>query len=672
MPKRMFHVLQSLTPKSRSPRFAGARLANCEVARRSQRARAMPASPPVLRGCGAFAFLFALGVSSGCSVTALSERESPFASNECESNDHCSGGQCSGGMCVAVATELSSLLFEVTPSTNAGLIGGASFLSPHPRFTSVGGVVELELEALDVTGSLTPAGRRDCTPFFTGARDEILGAAADGSIPARVTFTPAVRPDGPALPGRITSAETVPTPSVGNPLVPSSHEFDLELPSGTYDVLVEPWELAFESSAGCSFPPQLIRGLCLEERTDLQLSVPVPARLQLTVASEPNYLEGWVADVLDEASGRSISRAVPFRNPATGGGTSKYSVQLDYLRVVEHEACVLRADEDRTELIRLSPPADLLAPVMLFERTALELFSPGQGHIGELPALPAPVTLEGHVFSGTNLGEAASLTFVAQELKGVPGGVMAAFTRRTETRKDGGFQVELLPGTYEVTVVPTAAALGGELGLAATRATWEVGVTPSLQAGRAIELRRAVSIRGSAFGPGETRPGARGANVVAEASRRATAENVLVRALRGEAAAPRATSMVITEADGQFAISADFGVFDFSVRPPEGSGFAWLVMPNLDLSFSGETRSLSEVQLPLPVEVDLRARLVGDANAKRLEGARVRVHASIDMNGEPTAAGVETSLIVVAEGRLDGSGRARLLVPASLQSARSE
>lgn len=615
------------------------------------------------------------GFSQACTVTALAERESSIAVNTCDSTDECSGGRCRGGICVAPGTELSTLLFELTPATNAGAIAGSSFLAVAPNVGE--GVIELELSQARVVGSLTPE-RGGCALGFRGIQPgQTLAVGADGTIPTRVTFTPSIRSRLPAFAGQVIGAETVESANSVVPAMPISHQFAADLPSGTYDLHAEPFELSTEAprESSCRFPPQLIRGLCIEAeaggRTELKLALPVPAQLELVVTAQEQQLSGWVADVIDSTTGRRISLPVPLSLPSTDQGVSAYRINLDYQPVVEHLNCRQQPRGSASEIVRLSPPGDKVAPVLLFDREALELFSRGRALIDGVPVLPSPVTVEGHVFSRPGGSpEAATLTLVARKLSGLPAGVLAALTRRVQSRSDGQFEVQVLPGSYEVHIEPQGPRAADEPPLAATRVSWEIAEHPPRQGGRAVELGKALTVLGSAVLPGPGRVGARGASVIADASAKPPVDDVLVRALSGVFLVPRATTAVISDPNGSFGIHSDFGIFDFSIRPPEGSGLAWLVMANLDLSAPEETRQLSRLALPLPVVVPIAA---WDPSSKTpIEGARVRAFAAVDELGGPTLPGSESSFVLVAEGRLDAAGRVGLMVPASLHRALPE
>jgi hypothetical protein len=123
---------------------------------------------------------------------------------------------------------------------------------------------------------------------------------------------------------------------------------------------------------------------------------------------------------------------------------------------------------------------------------------------------------------------------------------------------------------------------------------------------------------------------------------------------------------VIDDVSGNFTFYAERGTFDFSVRPPEGSGFAWLVQPGLDLN-AGPV-ALDVKRLPGPLHLTLNLALPSGDSAL-LTGAHVRAYALL---GEPgkLASSPETavSAVPVAEGRVDARGDATLVLPARLET----
>lgn len=624
-------------------------------------------------GCGGSAILGALAlVSVGCSVTALEERAPPIAVNRCESDDDCGAGHCSAGLCVASRGELSTLLFELTPTANGGELSGVSFFHSLTDLPLAGGVVDLPLDAVTIKGSILAEPRPHCSPTFQGNRP--LPIARDSSVPARVTFTPALRTRGLPLSARAATLETHGPEIDGRP---SRYGFHLVVPAGAYDVDVEPYPVASDAApaplpAGCAFPPQLIRGLCVENEAELVLPLAVPTRLRLSVSDREQRLDNWVADIVDSVTGKPISTRVALSLPSTSGGISEYSVDLDFLPVIEYRDCE-QQQSSAEEFVRLSPPPDVLAPTVLFRRTALGLFTSGVARIDRMPELSKPVVVEGHVFSGPDrTPTGATLVFIARSLSGVPEGVFASFTRTVVTNAEGRFEVTLLPGTYDVHAAPGDGQGGAERFRTTKQAVWEVAPTPAVQAGRAVELASAIRIVGAAAVPGG-REGARGASVVAEASAFTLGRDVLARSLDEVRLEPRATTATITDTAGNFVLSADEGTFDFSVRPPEGSGLPWLVAPKLELAGDTEVRQLPPLELPWPVALKLRTSIDGDALDPALLGARLRAFAPVDADGVPISdSNVAHALVPVAEGRVDMKGSATLLVPASLHPIRSE
>lgn len=601
---------------------------------------------------------------AGCSVSALAERESAIAENECTTDSECAGGACSGGQCLARLGELSTLLFELTPTS----VGADVIDTPFLQFSGIparSGEVELDLDLVPVVGSIHPAGREACAPVFLGSNMDQLLPALDHTIPSRVTFTPSLRALGLVLPGRASVAAPVMSAKGARA---ESYDFALSLPAGPYDILVEPYPLLPRegTDSGCAYPPQLIRGLCITGSADLELPLPKARTLALTVIDREQSFSGWVADIIDRATSRLISTRAPLTLPSDSGGVSEYSVSIEYLPVLEYD-CEKRSAVG-VELVRLSPPEGVIAPTVLFERIGLELFAPGKGRIEKLPVLSKPVVVEGHVFAGAErAGTATTLTFVARSLLGAPDGTITVFSRKVASTEEGRFEVELLPGTYDVQASPKESRIRDGQLRATTLATWEVAPEPVRQAGRAIELLSPIVVRGSAIIPSGSRAGARGSDVVADGLPLHLEDDVLRLAYDGIPSVPRATNGVITNERGNFTLFADPGSYGLSVRPPEGSGFAWLVLPRMELEADAAERQLARLELPLPIALSIHTSIDGSARPQQLAGARVRAFAPLDENGLPSSEQDAHSVVPIAEGRLDGNASVRLMVPASLK-----
>jgi hypothetical protein len=223
--------------------------------------------------------------AAGCSVTGLAERERSIALNRCDENSDCGEGtECVGGLCLAPKGTLSTFLFEVSPTLTSASLAGERFFKVATLVPRAGGgyTTDLRLNAATVQGRVQSASLADCALFFTGAGLQ----AADGSIPANITFIPRERTWGvsaPNLPARL----ELPSQSTA---APSTYPFTAQLPEGKYDVYVEPFSVESSSPVlgtppkSCSLPPFLYRQLTIQGGTTLlTLSEPVPTRLDLEV-----------------------------------------------------------------------------------------------------------------------------------------------------------------------------------------------------------------------------------------------------------------------------------------------------------------------------------------------------------------------------------------------------
>lgn len=612
---------------------------------------------------------------TACGVSGLEESERSVAVNECGSDDECGVGTCSSGLCVARRGTIPAVLLEVTPSVTGGATAGNPMLHMAGELPLHGGALRVALDEVNVVAKIKAPRAAGCAPLFlSAAGGPPIPQASDGSIPARVRFTPVERALGLSVVSRTSEVETS-SAVAGLPAAPARYDFKLALGAGAYDVYVEPSPLTNAASlaSGCAFSPLLMRGLAVASGmpAPMELVLPVPAHLQLKIrVLDANVqLVGWTVDLVEPARGQVLSTQARLSLPSTSGGLSEYSLALDYLPVAAGQGGSVAAPSSGAagdELVRLSPPEGTVAPTFFFERTALELFSKGSGVIDKLPPVANPVSVEGRVMeAGTGHEHASTVTFVATELAGTPAGVLASFTRRVETRAGGAFQVDLLPGKYTVRTAPEGPTREGEVPFALAETVWEIAPSPSLQAGRAIEVSPAIALSGRVVVPTGRADGARGATVSAEVSPTTTESDVLGRSLDAWPVVPRATSALITKVTGAFLLHADAGVFDLSVRPPDGSGFPWYVAPRLNVGPKGAPiRDLSPLQLPLPVRYEVRGEVTG-SGGDRLTGALLRAYVLLDEDGTPTAEQKSArALLPVAETRFDDTASATLLVPA--------
>lgn len=611
--------------------------------------------------------------AAGCNLTSLAERESPIAVNRCDKDTACSLGSCSrNGFCVADTGSLSTLLFAVSGSP-ADLAGQQIF-----RTASVpknGGSFTLALGAIaQIAGTVkatVPAGCESATTFKGSTSSVSLRWSMDGSIPVRMTFSPSERMLG--LP--VQSSTVLVALGAASGVVPDKYPFGVRLAAGKYDVYIEPFDVAVVSfdgaPQGCAIPPELIRGAEFDGNVLFMHRMPAPSHLDLKIkwSDRGSTLDHWTVDILERVTGRVISKRTELSLPTNADGTLTYSAGIDYFPVLEGDQQVTG-----DEIVRLSPPDTLVAPSILFDRSALELFAKGEGMIDQLTVIPKPVSFEGQVIDAESGGPVrAAVTLTATELSGMPAGTLSAFTRSVQTDEAGTFALPVLPGTYRVLVTPAASFDSAETPFAAREVSWQIAASPLRQAGRAVALARARAVSGVVVtASGDA---ARGALVSAVPSPGTITTDVFARALGALPLVPSATSAAVDDQSGAFTLFADPGadekpnLFDFSVRPPPGSNFAWYLLPRVAISAtSPEPSALARVRLPAPVRLALTVELSDNLSSDvLLEGSNVRVYALLDGNGEVTDdASLAKSAAPIAESSLDASAQATVLLPPAL------
>lgn len=627
--------------------------------------------PPVTASARLAALVWLVGSVPACTITSLAEGERQIIVNECKPGDACPGaGECRAGMCVLRSGKITRLLFEIRPTTTAMELGGEPFL----QLGDVeGGSTDLVIDEISLVGSNPGKVAADCL-FVDPRTNQELRTASNGSIPSLFTFTPYEQTWGLSPQVRrvyVDGASGTPPASV------QAFDVRAQMPAGKYDIYIEPFPLHRSSAelTSCWAPPQLIRGTEIDDGpsrsagvTELRPPPRTPSELQLEVrwpATEPS-LEGWTVEMLDSLTGSVLSSGGQLSTPSVPAttGLRSYRVRLYYFPVLNADESLAAAPG--TELVRLTPPPGVVAPIVLIERSALELLSKGSGVIDQLAQLPQAVTFNARVGDGL-VGVPAMVSFTATRISGIPKGTLASFVvPPLRTRADGQFSVPLLPGSYSVQVVPT----GATGALASLVTELDVAPSPSTQSGRMIQLPPAFELTGRVVGPGSD--GARGALVSAEVSPSSNALTVLDRALGAvDREARLATGSVDTDV-GNFVLNTDPGLFNLMVRPPDGSNLPWLSLPRLEVPAGGpRSQALGRLQLGLPVRLQTNVRLADRPNPEGLlAGATVRAYALLDAEGKLAVEPSKTrSILPVAEGRLAENGRVVLLIPAEVNPA---
>jgi hypothetical protein len=594
-------------------------------------------------------------LSAGCSISAVKDQSLQPTKNQCKTSDDCgSGGVCTGGMCRAAQGKFSTVMFEITPpATSVGGFAGIRFLKTLQRLHTDGGQLDLSLDNVtDLRGTFVPT-KADFQSLLGCTFD--TGKASDGSVPGKVTFTSSAGSLGWSSGTAMVETSFGPTTGPNGESF-SGNRFSVTLPPGEYDIYVEPTLPANPDKPLCNVPPQLFRHQHVEGgKVTLPLVLPAPSQFSMTL-SQPNgamSFDGWSARMVDSITDAVLSNPVKLSSDDPTADPVVYQVDFDYSTVVGGDQKGIGH-----ELIELSPPDGVDAPTFYMDRSALQLMSTTKVEVDQFADLPSPVKLKGTVEENDTLVPAkATVTLSATDLDGLQNGTLGSYIKSYETDSQGRFSAKLLPGTYHVQVVPK------DPGLAAYETIWTVGATPSVQAGKVLGLDASAKLSGSVLTPAGNDPLV-GAPVQAVASPSKSHASVLEAALGNAPLVPRASSDVVDD-KGLFTLRTDPGAFDVSVRPPDGTGFPWLVRSNVQVKSGLE--DLGQMKMPLPVVYSGLVSVLPSDAGSAVPGALVRAYIFMDAQQSYTSdpAGA-TSVLPIAETRADGQGNYTLLLPARL------
>ncbi len=608
---------------------------------------------------------------AGCTVSAVTAGDDPRPNNVCTSDSQCGGAPCSQGVCEALNGQLESLLISASPPSDSNL-PHLTFVTSIEQVSTNGGARDIILPGpTRVTGSLTLPSGETCYPVFVSDDPKhTIGPADDGkTLPVTVTLALTQRLLG--LPQQLYYAST----SVRN--ATGGYTFDLQVPGGTYDVYLVPPP----KQQVCPVPPQIYRGFTIQEHADqleagagLEITFPLNGISKLPLGirwpKSSTSLTGWTVDIIEPLRGDPISTELvlgdPIR-PGDSGPTVEYSATLYYSTVVQPTTNAPSSDvEGASNLLRLRPPATVVAPSIFLARSALGLLSKNPNDLVQLDRftrLPSAVTVEGRLQrrdGGTPV--AGYVNLISSEIYGVDSGVFAAYQTTVQIGVDGGVHAVVPPGKYRVQAVPPLQGDGSTVGgsLAALEATWEIPADISPQYGKVLELEPSAEVIGQSpfFG----------AQVQAVPS----PETILPfdQAFGAGQLESRATTGVV-DAAGRFVVQADPGKFDVSVRAPDALGFGWFVRPGVLVKAGEASQDLGRISLPKPSVLYGTAGLAPAGRAstdpRLLASAVIRAYAYLDRDltytRDPKAA---VSVVQVAETRADDKGAFRLLLPSSI------
>jgi hypothetical protein len=613
-----------------------------------------------------------LGALFGCSVGVGELSPSDIAVNECESDSNCHSGQCVDGTCRGYGGELTSLLLAVTPSTAPGIVG-FTYYKEYAGLDGDGGAFDISLSpAVDIIGTVSIDTTRDCKPWFIRGTGVLEASPEGGLIPPELTFTPSERVLG------------VPSDQYGSNLRGmQDFAFEASLAPGRYDVYIRPAYPAalnpLEDVPLCEVPPRLLLNQSVKSRLDYNLApystLNVTIKLPLPLGVPPELvttetLAGWTVDLIDPVSGRPLSTRAELSDPLdkTKSVDWTYAATLNYapVYVPNKEGDGVEPSGVGSELIRLSPPVGVTAPVILADVKGAKLFDPRP----EAPAaielaspMPLPVEVEIQTaVKGVPDPVSAGIAFTAKELDGV-GGVSTAFSRSLQIEKDEIAKVSLLPGRYRVVASPKSGCTA-EYCLGTTIEEWVIPAAPAYQGGKTIEFNVASRLAGRANVA--TGAPAVGASVRALASTSILGAGVLDLGDARSEVLPRATVGSV-DAEGYFEFEADAGTFDFRVEPDPSTGFGWLVKPRV--AFPVTNDELHSLMVPVPVVYQGSVTLENSTAPVPIPGALIRAYVYVNADGALSAeADEDTVAVQVTETHADGNGNYTLLVPRVLGS----
>ncbi|NOY92504.1 MAG: carboxypeptidase regulatory-like domain-containing protein [Deltaproteobacteria bacterium] len=575
-----------------------------------------------------FMGLASLILFAGCGL-ALQQASTP--ENRCGSDADCPGASCDSDRNFCVGTPASSLLigFSVLPAEDP--LGGAP------------------IQSVFAPGPITTTAARDLT---LSPRMTVVGEVRFQGQPvlAEVSFS---RPS--PIPGA--SALTVATQTLADPSTAPDGEladYSLRVAGGeSYEVVVRPTGQATRALPPMRFTvttPQADLGRADFVYPDALLEPCGEARFE--GCSFTGEVYGLGADAALPEDGLLV-RAI---NPETGEVVS--SVASSGADPANPDA----PGEPGVFTLRIAPGAgSWVLKITGGEERALfptviadpALFFPGTARPRVLVPRLRSVHYVGFIESsaGRRLGN-ASVTFRAVDVFDSATQLLGSFRTTVSSEmvgpdgdvsRAGRFEVDLLPGTYQVAVTPQGDDRLGVL-------VRELRIMPrpdgSAIMGQVFNVPDRAQVGGLLLT--DTGEPMSGVSLSAVARGRVTAD---------PAAAYNRSNDTLTDGLGQFALSLDVGVYDFVAKPPRETHFPWVFRSSFELRATGEVFS-EDLRVSAPVPV---VGVVRSADGAAMVDARVTAIAVL-----PDADGRERT-VAVGEATTDADGRYELLLPSSLR-----
>lgn len=550
---------------------------------------------------------------AGCGLELGIDR----VTNVCLDSVSCGEGSCVEGRCVTPSlAEPLRVVFEVVaardesqPSAGPSLFEPAEVSGPRAHDL-------LLREQVIVSGGA----------FF---------GAAGVRVPAQLTFTPR-----PLFSGAPTSSVRASSDAA---------DFAVVLDAGrVYDVLVEPTASTVAGlTANDLFPPLYVDGVTAESFADGRVDFYYPAGLfdPCVDSLAACTYKGQVLSVDALGTERALAGVRVRAIDGLGRSVSSSVVTADD----GSYAIRLLAGKGPIEL-RVSPVSEQSSlPVGVFPLLAV-----GDADVLRLPEL-VPATLEavvgyepGSEAEGISFLDGAAVSFESVRLDAPELGGKLSFRRSvasaTTALGPGSFVVDLLPGTYRVVVTPADRDRASVL---LTELTIDPRAAGERIKGQYYRVPLRSLVQGVVYKP-SLDPASQAA---VQALRVAPPVELDSMDVRRFARASRATA----GSDGVYALPLDVGFYDLLVQPGEGSGFAWELYPDLDIT--GVSLSIYqdlEVHAPVPV-----GGVVRDAAGLELPFATVRAYVLLESGGVVRAR-------QIAETTTNAAGNYEVLLPGGL------
>lgn len=541
--------------------------------------------------------------------------------NACLENDECPRGTCWSGVCSIGETQFSALLLELTPPTTIERFRGARI---YHTLT------------LDDDGPSEHTVRIKYPRTVRGDIGLAFGAADCRPSPVRVSFVPVEAHLGLEAP-RYTTVSEVGTAIVNKRHV-DTHRYSLSgVPEGVYDVYLEDAELVDNSSRPeCAVAPQSIRTLRIASdegaSTYVRNLVQTQVRTLLVEVLGNSPFVGWEVDVIHPVTSERLSSRAVF--PATEDPSTPVSVSLRLSQVSGQD--IVGANR---ELLRLSPPSHVTAPTIAMALVGVEAWESGKAQIPALGDLPEPVNYQVWVWRTPNGGGVqGKVHFRSLALDGISPGISTTFERRANIGDGGLVEVQLPPGQYAVRVMPDVQS---------RLAHHETEVTVWLPSGQAgsrgnNQAGHVIVVPGEANAMGRVGYGNQGGPVGTQVVARAL-DTWPTRLWQSSFQWLPAASALVSgdrfQVSGLTCRTCDAedpgAMYAFFVRPPEPSGFPWVIS-------IGERIGAMQVMLPnfrleLPRVVSGSLSVETNVNSGALPRFSVRAYALIDKHGQPLA-----------------------------------